>query len=178
MEPSDEELMRRFRDGEDSAFDALYARHAGTVFGFLNKLTRDQAMAEDLTQITFTSMVRSRDRFLDHMKLTPWLFTIAANAARGVHRQKVVRERTAYEQKATAELTSEPPSYDPGLRRAVDEAMVQLPPAQREAVVMHKVQGMTFEEIAEVMGVTPTAARIKAHRGYAKLRELLAHLKD
>jgi RNA polymerase sigma-70 factor (ECF subfamily) len=43
---------------------------------------------------------------------------------------------------------------------------------------MHKLQGMSFEEIAEVMGVSPTAARIKASRGYAKLRELLAHLKD
>ncbi|MFT3708582.1 MAG: sigma-70 family RNA polymerase sigma factor [Archangium sp.] len=170
--------MRRFRDGEDAAFDAIYSRHAGTVFGFLNKLTRDSAMAEDLVQITFTSMVRSRDRFLDSMKLTPWLFTIAANAARGVHRQKVVRERTAHEQKASAEVVSEQPTYDPGLRRAVDEALVKLPEAQREAVVMHKVQGMSFEEIAEVMGVSSTAARIKAHRGYAKLRELLAHLKD
>lgn len=178
MEPSDEELMRRFRDGEDAAFDALYARHSGAVFGFLQRLVRDEATAEDLVQVTFTSLVRSRDRFLDSMKLTPWLFTIAANAARGVHRQRAVRTRAHETQQLGAEVSVAPPEFDPGLRREVDAAMNKLPPAQREAVVLHKVQGLSFEEVAQVLGVSPTAARIKAHRGYEKLRELLANLKD
>ena len=60
----------------------------------------------------------------------------------------------------------------------MSQAIAQLPPAQRDAVLMHKVQGLSFDEIAEAMGVSSTAARIKAHRGYAKLRELLAHLRD
>lgn len=178
MEPSDEELMRRFRDGDEAAFDTLYARHSGPVFGFLQRLTRDQATAEDLVQVTFTSVVRSRDRFLDHMKLTPWLFTIAANAARGVHRQRTVRARVHEEQQVGAEVSVAPPEFDPGLRREVDAAMDKLPPAQREAVVLHKVQGLSFDEVAQILGVSATAARIKAHRGYEKLRELLAHLKD
>jgi RNA polymerase sigma-70 factor (ECF subfamily) len=178
MESSDEELMRRFQEGDQAAFNALYTRHAGTVYGFLQKLTGDAATAEDLTQVTFTSMVRSRDRFVDGMKLTPWLFTIAANAGRGVHRQRAVRTRAHEAELASTEVTTSQPSFDPGLQREVNEAIQKLPAAQREAVVLHKLQGLSFDEIAEILGVSSTAARIKAHRGYTRLRELLAHLKD
>ena len=169
--------MRRFREGDDGAFELLFERHASAVNGFLRKLTGDSATAEDLTQTTFTSLIRSKDRFVDGMKLTPWLFQVAANAARGLHRHRKVRERADQ-----ADVAAEPivyqPGFDPGLEREVSQAIDQLPPAQRDAVLMHKVQGLSFDEIAEAMGVSSTAARIKAHRGYAKLRELLAHLRD
>ncbi|MFO0600448.1 MAG: RNA polymerase sigma factor [Myxococcaceae bacterium] len=170
--------MRAFREGDSTAFEALFARHSGPVHGFVAKLTGDQATAEDLTQVTFASILRSKDRFVDGMKFTPWLYAIATNAARGVHRQRKVRTRAADEQKAMSPQSVEPTDFDPGLQRALSEAIDQLPPAQREAVVLHKLQGLSFEEVAETLGVSPTAARIKAHRGYTKLRELLAHLKD
>jgi RNA polymerase sigma factor (sigma-70 family) len=179
MEASDEELMLRYRDGEDAAFELLFNRHSNTVFGFLLRMTSDRGTAEDLAQTTFTSLIRSKDRFVDGTKFKPWLFTIATNAARELHRNKQVRVRASDELQAAAEsTTSEQPNFDPGLQREVNVAMTQLPSAQREAVVMHKVQGMSFDEIGEVLGVTASAARIKAHRGYARLRELLAHLKD
>lgn len=178
MESTDEELMKRFRDGEDAAFEALFGRHSGPVFGFLQRMVGERAAAEDLAQITFTSLIRSKDRFLDGMPFKPWLFTIAANAAREAHRSRQVRVRAREASLDVSETIAEPPSFDSGLQRQLTQALTQLPAAQREAVVLHKVQGLSFDEIADVLGVTASAARIKAHRGYARLRELLAHLKD
>jgi RNA polymerase sigma factor (sigma-70 family) len=69
--------------------------------------------------------------------------------------------------------TVEQAPSDPGLRRKLERALAALPAQQREAVVMHKVHGLSFDDIAESLGVTSTAARIRAHRGYERLRELL-----
>src|SRR5204862_531283 len=59
-----------------------------------------------------------------------------------------------------------------------DTLMAAPPVAQREVVVLHKVEGLSFEQVAEAIGITSTAARIRAHRGYVKLRELLKHLEE
>ena len=67
---------------------------------------------------------------------------------------------------------------DPGLRTAIAKAFEALPASQREAVLLHKVHGLTFEQIAEALESTPTAVRIRAHRGYERLRALLGHVES
>ncbi|MGV3621954.1 MAG: RNA polymerase sigma factor, partial [Archangium sp.] len=65
------------------------------------------------------------------------------------------------------------PEADPGLEKAVKHALAQLPEAMREAIVMHRFEGLSFAEIAEHAGVTESAVKVRAHRGYERLRELL-----
>jgi RNA polymerase sigma-70 factor (ECF subfamily) len=62
------------------------------------------------------------------------------------------------------------------MRKRIEDALQQLPPDQREAVILSKVEGWSFEEIAELRGIRVGAARIRAHRGYEKLRLLLGEL--
>jgi RNA polymerase sigma factor (sigma-70 family) len=69
-----------------------------------------------------------------------------------------------------------PAMSDPGVRKRIEAAFAQLPDQQREAVVLHKINGLSFEEIAQALGISETAARIRAHRGYEKLRSLLEGL--
>ncbi len=178
-EPSDEQLMERFCQGDNAAFEVLFDRHGRRVHGHLRTMVRDAALAEDLTQTTFLSIVRTRDRYPKGAPVVPWIFAIATNAARDVLRRKGLKIE---ELSATGEVPihvpapTGSPESDPGLRRAIDEAMAKLPPQYREAVVLHKVEGLSFQEIAEALGITNTAARLRAHRGYEKLRELLAPL--
>ena len=62
---------------------------------------------------------------------------------------------------------------DPGLERQVRQALAKLPEAQREAIVLHRFEGMSFSEIAQVVGLSESAVRVRAHRGYETLRGLL-----
>jgi RNA polymerase sigma-70 factor (ECF subfamily) len=177
-QPTDEQLMERFCQGDDSACELLFSRHGRRVDALMKSMVRDEALAEDLVQTTFLSVVRTRDRYQPGHPVLPWIFTIATNAARDVLRRKGLKIEQLSD---TGELPRDVASgstteTDPGLRKAIDTALARLPASHREAVVLHKVQGLTFTEIADALGIASAAARIRAHRGYERLRELLAPL--
>jgi RNA polymerase sigma factor (sigma-70 family) len=178
-EPSNEELMERFVGGDMASFDQLFTRQAPLLQGFLLRMVGDKATAEDLLQITFMSVLRSKDRYEVGLPVGPWLTTIAANAARDTLRRKAIRTKNIEDTQASeGDANVPPPNVDPGARKALLNALEQLPHQQREAVVLHKVEGFSFEQIAEQLQITATAARIRAHRGYERLRELLASVED
>lgn len=173
-DPSDEELMERYQDGDASALEVLFDRHAGGVHAFLSRMVNDRALADDLLQTTFLSVVRSADRYQRGLKLVPWLLTIAGNAARdSLRRRKLHAEVPPDEASGGREPSVEPAHSDPGLRRRIERAFAELPAQQRECVVLHKLEGLSFEQIAQMLEISETAARIRAHRGYEKLRVLL-----
>ena len=175
---SDETLMTRFCQGDTRAFDALFQRHARPVHGYLCRLTGSPAAAEDLVQQTFLSLVRSRGRFLEGARVKPWLYAIATNAARDWQRRRRPEDLTAAGELPTSVPAEAPAPRDAGLERAVQKALAQLPEGQRLPIMLHRFEGMGFAEIAEAMGLTETAVKVRAHRGYARLRELLAALRE
>lgn len=166
-------LMERFLGGDGSAFDALFARHAARLHAYLRRMV-GPTTADDLTQTTFLSVVRSRDRFQRGARFRPWLYAIASNAARDHLR------RARFEQPSDdgepPEQAVETPLPDPPLKKAVHAALTQLPVQQREAILLHRFEGFSFSEIAETLGLSESAVKVRAHRGYVRLRLLLAHL--
>ncbi|MDC0713713.1 RNA polymerase sigma factor [Stigmatella sp. ncwal1] len=178
-EVSDEELMARFCQGDAAAFNALFQRYARPVQGYLTRLTGSRAAAEDLVQVTFLSLVRARGRFLSGARLKPWLYAIATNAARDQQRRNARPEELTAEGELPLHAAAD--TQDPrdlGLERTVQRALSLLPEGQRVPIVLHRFEGMSFAEIAEAMGLTETAVKVRAHRGYARLRELLAHQRE
>jgi RNA polymerase sigma factor (sigma-70 family) len=173
--PSDEELMERFQDGDSRALDALFDRHASGVHAFLARMVQDRALADDLLQTTFLSVVRSADRYQRGLKVVPWLLTIAGNAARDTLRRKRLQVEVMSDEEdgSLPDAAVEPAMSDPGQRRRIEQAFSKLPAQQRECVVLHKLEGLSFEQIAQMLDISETAARIRAHRGYERLRELL-----
>ncbi len=168
--------MERFCEGDQRALEVLYARHANGLHGFLARMVRDGALADDLLQQTFLSVVRSADRYERGAKVHPWLLTIAANAARDTLRKKRQQIELMVEVPPGREPSVTPEHSDPSARRIIEAAFAALPEQQRAAVLMHKVHGLSFEEIGRALDITATAARIRAHRGYEKLRPLLEKL--
>lgn len=173
---SDEALMERFCEGDASALEALFNRHARSVHGFLANMVRNEALADDLLQQTFLSVIRSADRYQRGAKVSPWLLTIAANAARDSLRRTRLRIEVAEPVTPEQEPSVTPALSDPGARRRIEAALATLPDQQREAVLLHKLEGLSFDEIGRSLGISETAARIRAHRGYEKLRVLLEEL--
>ena len=172
--------MERFCDGDSAAFDALFGRYSREIHRFLTRVVHDPALAEDLTQVTFLSLVRSRDRYLRGSRVSPWLYAIATNAARDSLRHRRRRPEDLTRDGETPRDAAEAPSTfrDPGLEKLVSAALEKLPASQREAVVLHRFHGLSFAEIAEALGTSVGAVKVRAHRGYEKLRELLQGLSE
>lgn len=164
--------MQRFVDGDARAFDVLFARHVSTVRSYLLRLSGATATADDLTQITFVSVVKGRGRFQLGATFKPWLFAIATNAARDWARRGKFESVAADGETPDVEA-ERPAEFDPGLSKVVKAALAQLPQTQREAIVLHRFEGLSFAEIAAHSGVTESAIKVRAHRGYERLRELL-----
>lgn len=172
---SDEALMNRYCEGDNQGLEVLFERHAVGLHGFLVRMVRDRALADDLLQTTFLSVVRSADRYQRGAPVRPWLLTIAGNAARDTLRRKRQGVEVLGEDSAPEPSFTPAPS-DPAARKLIEEAFAELPAPQREAVLLHKLEGLSFEEIGRSLHISPTAARIRAHRGYEKLRPLLEKL--
>jgi RNA polymerase sigma-70 factor (ECF subfamily) len=166
--------MLRFVDGDRGALEILFQRYRDPVYGYLARIV-GRATAEDLLQVSFLSVVRSRGRFDRDARFKPWLYAIATNAARDQLRRGRV-ELTAVGESAGAEETVDPPNIDPGRERAIQRALMQLPENQRLAIVMHRFQNLSFAEIAEALDLSESAVKVRAHRGYERLRRLLRGL--
>ena len=168
--------MLAYVAGDALAFDQLYRRMAPQLFAYLVRLTRDRPRAEDLLQVTFTKLHRARASYLRGAPLLPWVLAIA--------RRSFLDERRAAKSR-NEELSSdgtlpEPRRTDEGTSNdaeaAVDRALNRLPEAYREAIQLTKVVGLSLAEAAEVLDTTPTAVKLRVHRGYTLLREELQHL--
>jgi RNA polymerase sigma-70 factor (ECF subfamily) len=163
--------MELFRLGDEAAFDTLFSRYAEALRSMLLRLTGDRMLAMDLTQATFLSVVRGRGRFIPGSSFKPWLYAIAMNALRDTQR-RAGRELLT-EHGAVPERPYDAAFRDLGLEREVHAALEQLPAIQREAVVLHRFEGFSFGEIAAMVGLTESAVKVRAHRGYERLRVLL-----
>jgi RNA polymerase sigma factor (sigma-70 family) len=172
---SDEALMQRFCEGSTDAFDALFTRHARAVHGYLSRLVGSSTAADDLTQVAFLSLVRARGRFIQGARFKPWLYAIATNAARDSKRRG--KNETLSPTGELPKDAGEPMQLrDAGLEKQVQLALKQLPDTQREAILQHRFHGLSFAEIAAVEGVSESAVKVRAHRGYERLRVLLKGL--
>jgi RNA polymerase sigma factor (sigma-70 family) len=166
--------MDRFIQGDSQAFDALFQRYSQPIHGYLLRMVGSQAAADDLVQTTFLSLVRARDRFKPGAAFKPWLYAIATNAARDQHRRR--RPEEPIEEGASGEVSDSLSRNDPFERAAVRAALEQLPENQRVPIVLHRFEGLSFAEVAEAVGASEAAVKVRAHRGYERLRQLLAGL--
>lgn len=173
--------MAKYQDGDAGAFRELYAAVAPRLLGYLVKMSRDQALAEDLLQQTFLKVHRARGAYVRGADPVPWIYAIAhrtfLDEARKGKRAIVrvadedVPEIVADLDGATAERRDD--RADPELARQALDALAQLPDPQREAVVLTKLDGKTVAEAAAIAGTTIGAMKVRAHRGYEALRALL-----
>lgn len=177
------DLMARYCDGDAAAFRELYALVAPRVHGYLVKMARQRALADDLLQQTFMKVHRARAAYVRGADPVPWIYSIAhrtfLDEARRVKRA-IVRVGGEDElPEVRADLTGQTddrrdePRVDPELLAATLDALAELPGPQREAVVLTKLDGKSVAEAAEIAGTTVGAMKVRAHRGYEALRKLL-----
>ena len=176
------DLMKRYVEGDAGAFRELYALVAPRLLGYLIKMARSRAVADDLLQQTFLKVHRARGAYVVGADPLPWMYAIAhrtfIDEARRAKRA-VVQPAGDDVPEVAAGLTGESadrrdePRVDPELARAALDALAELPVQQRQAVVLTKLDGKSVAEAAQIAGTTVGAMKVRAHRGYEALRRLL-----
>ncbi|MCC6751706.1 MAG: RNA polymerase sigma factor [Deltaproteobacteria bacterium] len=176
--------MAAYAQGDRRAFEALFSRLGPRVHGFFLRRFGSPAVADDLMQLTFLKVHRARAEYRTGEPVRPWVFTIAARVRVDELRRRGRRpERTGVADLEPRIDPADPPQLDAAtaLEHAEKAAQVRaalegLPESQRVVVHLHRYEGMTFDEIAKLLGTTEGAVKLRAFRAYEQLRKRLAPL--
>ena len=173
---SDGALMAAYVDqGDQRAFEQLFSRYAPLLLRLMRAGGAGEALGQDLVQQTFLQLHRARKDYRADRPLRPWLLTIAYNLKRDHWRRQGRRPEVALE-RAPEQINGNTPASTLERRRqaaALQRALGELPDDQRQVIELHWFGGVSMPEIAETMGVSLSAVKVRAHRGYKRLRRLL-----
>jgi len=167
------EVARAAR-GDGAAFEALYRRHAGRIFGLCLRLTVDRSQAEELTQECFVRAWEKLGSFRAESAFGTWLHRIAVNLALGGFRSRGRRGLRVVEG-VDAAIVEAVPEYraPPETGLDLERAIASLPPGARSVFVLHDVEGWHHEEIAEQLGLAVGTSKAQLHRARRLLRQRL-----
>ncbi len=182
---SDEDLMIQVMDGSEGAFAALVDRYSQRVLNTVYRYISDRQRSEDITQEVFLRVHQHRKRYRPGGKFSAWLFTIAVNLAkneirsrsrhRGTQSLEYLQEISGDSELALVDKTRRPDRYTEQmeLQKAVSEAVSELPEPYREAVVLRDLDGMSYEEISEILHVPGGTVRSRINRARHMLKKKL-----
>jgi len=188
--PSDEELIKRAKKGDERAFTQLVKKYESLVYSFAFKVCRDEEKASETWQDTFVNVFRKLHQFDGRSKFTTWLYSIATNNCRMKRRQrKLDQASVSIESRADPQDDSDNdpsvqtiPSWketplssvmDKELRTLLDESIQQLPYDYRVVSLLRDVEGMSAEETGKILKLTVPAVKSRLRRARVFLRERL-----
>lgn len=175
--PGGDAAMARYAVGDDGAFSELYDNVAPRLLAFLLRRTTDRSLAEDVLQQTFLQLHRARGTFAPGAPVLPWAVAIA--------RRVLLDELRRASRRPAASSEGVPERADPvaecGYQRVhvaelsarLHAEMAHLPPSQREAFELMRLDGLALSEAAAVCGTTVAALKSRSHRAYEALRAAL-----
>lgn len=186
MVPQDElELIERLKQGDEAAFRTLVERYQDLVYNTALGVVQNESDAEDVAQEVFIQVYRSIGSFKSEAKLSTWIYRITTTRALDLLRARKSKKRFGL-LKRLWETPEESPVENiqdfnhPGVSMERKEeaaqlmaAIAQLPENQKVAFVLHKLEGLSYLEIAEVMGNTLPAVESLMHRARLNLRKIL-----
>lgn len=182
------QFIERLKRGDAAAFEQLVAERSGEIFGLLFRLTENSEEARDLTQETFLRAFQSIDRFRGEADLRTWIYRIAINQARNRWRWWRRRRRdttisldapqggsTQTLMATLAESGNNPEQQTLAHEREVvlRSALQRVGRAYRETVILRDIEGFTYEEIAETLGINVGTVKSRLARGRQELRQKL-----
>ncbi|MGU3628745.1 RNA polymerase sigma factor [Comamonas sp. C24C] len=184
--PADEALMRSYAAGQSSAFETLYARHCLRMWRYFYRNTGDAALADDLAQDLWFSVVDSASRYEVRSKFTTWLFTMAHNRLVDHWRRQrpgISLSADTQESLRLAESLFAASGFEPEqqldrqlMAQAILAALARLPGEQRECFLLQVEADLTLAEIAQATGVAEETAKSRLRYARAKLRAALEEL--
>lgn len=184
-ELSDEDVMERCAMGSEAAFRALVSRYRVRIMNLVCRFINDRDRAEEISQEVFLRVFRNRERYRKSGKFSTWIFTIAVNLTKNEIRSRVRHRGTfsldAMEEESGGQGVSFPdskplPDEDLNAReigQKVAEALHKIPARYREAVVLRDVEGLSYEEVGQILRIPGGTVRSRINRARLMLKERL-----
>jgi RNA polymerase sigma-70 factor, ECF subfamily len=166
------DLLDRCRRGEPAAFEELVEQTHRRVFTLAYRLVGDRHEAEDVAQDAYLRMYRALPRFRGDSSLETWLYRITANAAVS-HLRRRGRFGDLLDDPDVAVDVPDQAGPDPVDRDEIQRALLALPVAQRTVLVMRDAYGFSIREIADELGLTDGAVKVRIHRARRRLKDLV-----
>lgn len=168
---TDEEIMLHIANGKLEMLSFLFDRYHVRIYNFFFKMNRDKMVSEDLTQEVFLKIIKYKTSYKQG-NFAAWIFTIARNIFAS-HYQKTKKERSNEidDDKLDANVTLVTENNQEELDH-LQKALLQLPNSDRELIVMHRFQEIKYEQIAQIVGSTENAVKVKVHRAIKKLKDI------
>jgi RNA polymerase sigma-70 factor (ECF subfamily) len=191
---SDEALIQNFRQTQDPAyFKSVVRRYESRIYSAVLRILGNAEEAEEVVQDTFLKLHQNIAKFRSHSSFAAWIFRIAHNSCMDRMRirqrrrvfqfwsfdpQSITEHDEADEGRVIVQIADPGPNPQEVLDASEQEALIDrslraLPESQRTVVVLHDIEGFSYQEIAEIIGSNIGTVRSRLHYGRSKLKELL-----
>ena len=180
-EEKTQELISRFKSGEEKAFNELVSLYKKGIFNLVFRMVRNKEDAMDLAQEVFVKVYHSLKDFRGESRFSTWLHRIAVNLSLNFTQRDKFRSFISLPDLTQPVLSSDSPLKDfekKQISEAIDQAVLSLPKKQKAVFVLRHYQELQYSEIAEVMGKSEGAVKANYFQALKKLKKSLAHFEE
>jgi RNA polymerase sigma-70 factor (ECF subfamily) len=183
-ELTDEQLIKKFQDGDVNAFNKIVYRFKDRLLNFIYRFVNDIDKAEDLLQDTFLKLYTHKDSYKEIAKFSTWLYTIAANLSktelRKIKRRKTfsITELSRDDKEFVISSDSIGPDDESiinNFEKNIQQALEILPIDFKTIIILRDIQELSYDEISKIMSLPIGTVKSRINRGRMKLQELLKH---
>ncbi|MEM7655849.1 MAG: RNA polymerase sigma factor [Bacteroidota bacterium] len=178
---SDNHLMQQVKAGEVDQLGLLYERYHRVLFGFFYNQTGNREQSEDLVQGVFMRVLKYRERFREEGEFKHWMFAIARNLKYDQYKQqqKFVSEPIEpHQDRITGSLAPQQAMEQQEELNLLRRALQGIEASKREILVMSKLEGMAYKDIAEVLGCSEGTVKVRVFRALKSLKQAYSVLTD
>lgn len=179
---ADKALMMKVKEGQIDKLGLLYERYSGSLFSFFFRKTKEYQLSEDLVQSVFERMLKYRDTYTGNGSFTTWMFSIARNAHIDHYRKvKRLKEDEILDEERVPD--DDPSGYvdlDERAKRKIvlEKALDALEEEKKEVVILSRFEGLRYQEIAEIQGVSESAVKVRMFRAMKDLKKIVTTLSE
>tara|TARA_Y100001968_G_scaffold325826_1_gene367759 strand:- start:22 stop:603 length:582 start_codon:yes stop_codon:yes gene_type:complete len=183
---TDEELMKRFQNGDENAYIELVNRYRDKILNFIFNYLGDFEISEDIVQDTMIKLYQKKHYYKEIAKFSTWLYTIAKNLANTELRKKKQRKTTILSHISKDDKPYDIPSDYPGTHQEIEseittkiirEAIDQLTDKFKTVILLRDIQELSYEDISSIVGVPIGTIKSRINRARLQLQLELKHLR-
>jgi len=182
---TDEELIRRFQAGDETAFEEIVNRYKNRLMNFAYRFVLDREEAEDIVQDTFLKVYQNRYAYKEIAKFSTWIYTITANLAKTILRKRRNRKLFFFSRLGPEDKDMDFPSNEPDTQskiegkfdeQTIQKAIIKLPEHFRTAIILRDIQELSYEEISNIINAPLGTVKSRINRARLKLQEDLQEM--